>query len=556
MKHQGSRTSVSQPIDRRQALLGGTALAIGSLACRSQGARSRFDVLVRGARVLDGSGAAPFTADVALSGERIAAIGALNATDAVRVVEARGLCLAPGFVDIHTHSDRTIFEWPGAESRVLQGCTSEITGNCGGSAAPASGAADEQAAAWRDVRSYIAAWRAQGAALNHALLVGHGTLRRIVMGDVDRPASADELARMNALLEDALDQGAIGLSTGLEYVPGMFTPAAEIEHLARAVARRGKLYASHIRNEEERLLEGVGEALDVGRRTGVRVQISHLKAAGRAHWGAMGPALELIERAHAQGVDVMADAYPYTAYSTTLTMLLEPWAREGGLDALMARLGDPAMRARILREVGPHVAREPGGWELVVPSSLESREHQPCVGKSLREVAELWSVEPAEAFVRLLEGSRGEVSFVGHGMSEENVERVLAHPLVMIGSDGRSMAPTGRALDDRPHPRSYGTFPRVLGRYARERALFDLATAVRKMTALPAERARLADRGRIALGAFADLVLFDPQTVGDRATFEAPQSFPNGIELVFVNGALAAERGAATAARAGRSLAG
>jgi N-acyl-D-amino-acid deacylase len=543
-------------IDRRAALRGGAALALGALACRSSGARGRFDVLLRGANVLDGSGAAPFVADVALNAERIAAIGALGEVQASRVFDARGLCLAPGFVDIHTHSDRTIFEWPGAESRVLQGCTSEITGNCGGSAAPRV-ADDEDAgteARWSDVRSYIAAWRQQGAALNHALLVGHGTLRRAVMGSVDRPATADELARMNALLEDALDQGALGLSTGLEYVPGMFTPPEEIVQLARAVARRGKLYASHMRSEEEALLEAVDEALEVGRRTGVRVQVSHLKAAGRAHWKLLDGALSKLERARAEGVDVMADAYPYTAYSTTLTMLLEPWSREGGAEAVLARLRDPATRAKILREVGPHVEREPGGWELVVIASLDKREHQECVGKNLLEIAEMWSVEPAEAFARLLEGSNSGVSFVGHGMQESDVERVLAHPLVMIGSDGRSMAPTGSALNDRPHPRSYGTFPRVLGRYCRERKLFDLATAVRKMTALPAERARLAGRGRIEVGAFADLVLFDAQTIGDTATFSEPQQFPTGIAAVFVNGELAAERGAPTAARAGRFL--
>ncbi|MCC7012916.1 MAG: D-aminoacylase [Planctomycetes bacterium] len=548
-------------LDRRRFLGSGLALAAGGVAaCSSLQGERRFDTVLRGGSVLDGSGAAAFEADIAVRGERIAAIGSFDAASAARVIDARGLCVAPGFVDIHTHSDRTIFEWPGADSRVRQGCTTEVTGNCGSSAAPRDPRAldeDDQGRAptWTDVRSYAAAWEANDAALNHALLVGHGSLRRSVMGDVDRAATEDELALMVRRLELALEQGAIGLSSGLEYVPGIYTPAAELERLARSVAAKGGLYASHMRSEEEHLLDAVRETIDIGRKTGVRVQVSHLKAAGRPNWGSQDAALELLENARAEGLDVLADAYPYTAYSTTLTILLEAWSREGGAEEIAKRLADPAARARMLREVGPHVQRDPGGFELVVISSVASPALQECLGKSLAQIAELWSVEPAEAYLRLLEGARAEVSYVGHGMSAENVERVLAHPLVMIGSDGRSMAPTGSAADDRPHPRSYGTFPRVLGHYCRERKLFDLPTAVRKMTSMPAERARLSDRGRIAPGAFADLVVFDAATVTDVATFDDPQRYPRGILHVLVNGQPVVERGAPTGARPGRWLA-
>ena len=541
----------------RRQFLGGLAAASVLGACAGVAPSRRFDVVLKGGRVVDGSGREPFEADVALLGDRIAHVGSIEAASGARTLDASGLCIAPGFIDIHTHSDRTIFEWPGADSRVRQGCTTEITGNCGSSAAPRDPLRetgedeDGPKATWTDVRSYAEAWRANDAVLNHALLVGHGTLRRAVIGEVDRAATADELAEMGRRLELALEQGAIGLSSGLEYVPGIYTPPQELVELARIVARRGGLYASHLRNEEERLVESVREACEVGRTTGVRVQVSHLKAAGRANWGSQGEALAVIERARASGVDVMADAYPYTAYSTTLQILLEPWSREGGSEAIVARLKDPDQRARMRREIGPHVQREPGDFDLIVISSVGAPECQPCVGKNIVQIAEMWSVEPAEAYMRLLELSKGDVGFVGHGMSEDNVERVLAHPLVMVGSDGRSMAPTGRALDDRPHPRSYGTFPRVLEHYVRERRLFDLATAVRKMTSMPAERAGLRDRGRVEPGFAADLVLFDAERVADRATFDDPQRYPTGIEHVFVNGELAVEREQPTGARPG-----
>lgn len=547
-------------IDRRsflQVTAAGAGLAL--TGCSALRGSRQYDLVLAGGTVVDGTGAPAFTADVALRGDRIVSVGNLDSSRAAHVIDVRGLCVSPGFVDIHTHSDRSIFEWPSAESRIRQGCTSEVTGNCGSSAAPRDPKEKDEDdarahATWTGVRSYAAAWRANHAALNHALLVGHGTLRSQVIGDVDRAATGAELAAMVRLLETALDEGAIGLSTGLEYVPGIYTPAAEIQTLAAVVAKRGGLYASHMRSEEEHLLDAVRETIDVGRKTGVRVQVSHLKAAGRPHWGFQTQAIDLIVSARAEGIDVMADAYPYTAYSTTLTILLEPWSREGGGEAITARLADPKLRARMQAEIGPHVARDPGAWDAIVISSVGSATQQECVGKNLDEIASLWKVEPAEAYLRLLEGSKASVSYVGHGMSETNVEMVLAHPLVMIGSDGRSMAPTGRALDDKPHPRSYGTFPRVLGHFCRERKLFDLATAVRKMTSMPADRARLADRGRIAVGNAADLVVFDANTVGDDATFEDPQHYPHGIMRVFVNGEAVVEGDHVTGARPGRWL--
>lgn len=540
---------MSRAIDRRRFLVASGAL-LATSACRAPAGETECELLLAGATVVDGTGREPFVADVGLRAGRIHFIGTGNPRRARRVLDVSGLVLAPGFVDIHTHSDRTIFEWPLAPSRIRQGCTTEITGNCGGSAAPHA----DDGGRWSDVESYRSAWNTYGAALNQALLVGQGTLRRGVVGEVDRPATAEERAEIVRRFGRALDQGAWGLSTGLEYVPGLYTPQEEVLDLVRAAGARGVLYATHMRSEEAELLEALDEALGTARAGNARLQVSHLKAAGKHNWKLQDEAVARIERERAAGLDVAIDVYPYTAYSTTLTILLEPWAREGGDEALLARLRDPAQRERIVREVAPRVDTELGGFELIVISSVGDSAAQECVGKNLDELAMAWGVAPGEAFARVLERGRADVGYVGHGMSEENVERLLAHPLVMVGSDGRSMAPTGSAANDRPHPRSYGTFPRVLGRYVRERKVLDLPTAIAKMSSIPAERIGLTDRGRIETGLAADLVLFDPASVADRATFEDPQRYPIGIEHVFVNGVAVVERGEPTGARPGRLL--
>jgi N-acyl-D-amino-acid deacylase len=557
---------MAQLVSRRGFLKAGGAAAAGvTLASLPQAeAAPAFDLVLRGGTLLDGTGAPAFAADLGIVGDAIAALGSFSAEQGRAVLDVAGLHVAPGFIDVHSHSDGDIVLYSGAESRVLQGVTTELTGNCGSSAAPLAGVdverrrrewrEDAVEADWSDVASYLDRLEKTGIAINQALLLGQGTLRENAVGLVDRPLTDAEMAGVLRAVEEGMEQGAFGLSTGLEYTPGRYTPTDEIVAMARVASRFGGLYASHIRNEEAQLLEAVDEAIEIGRRAGLRVEVSHLKAAGRVNWAKQQGALDLIEAARRQGVDVLADAYPYTAYSTGLTILLPADALEGGDAALIERLKDAATRARLREHLTRQIANEPGDPSAIVIARIKSPDHQDQVGRSLAQIAESWGVEPSEALLRLVEQEQGNVPFIGHAMSPDNVERVLRHPLVMVGSDGSSMAPVGRAAQARPHPRSYGAFARVLGHYGREEKLFELPEAVRKMTSMPADQAGLRDRGRLAPGKKADLVVFEAARVADQATFDDPHRYALGIPHVLVNGTLVVRDGKHTGARPGRAL--
>jgi N-acyl-D-amino-acid deacylase len=552
---------------RREFLGTGTAAALG-LAVSSGSwleAVTDFDLVIRGGTILDGTGAPAWAADLGLVGDTIAAIGSIDPERARRTLDASGLVVAPGFIDIHSHSDFSILRYPTAPSRAHQGITTEVTGNCGSSTAPLAGEAVERAAkelgeefevevAWTDVDGFCTTVDAVGISVNHALLIGQGVVRDGIIGMADRPLDVDELRAAVRAVELGMDEGAFGMSTGLEYTPGAYTPTEEIVAMARVVARRGGLYASHIRNEERALLEAVHEAIEIGRLAGCRVEISHLKAAGRPNWGKQRAALDLISAARRDGVEVLADAYPYPAYSTTLQIIIPVWAREGGWPGLAARLADTAERARIRDEATATVSHDPGSWDLLVIAAVQSEVNRPLVGKDLVTIADGWGLQPADSALRLLVEEQGSVQIIGHGMSPANVEMVLSHPLVMIGSDGASLAPEGPAATTRPHPRSYGTYPRVLGHYCRERKLFDLATAVKKSTSMAADQVGLRDRGRIARGMRADLVVFDPDQIADGATFDHPHRYPVGVHHVLVNGTSVIADSRHTGARPGRML--
>jgi len=519
------------------------------------------DVILAGGTVYDGTGGAPRLADVAISGNRIAAIGPeLPATGATRI-EVNGLAVAPGFIDIHGHTDLVLLVNPLAESKIRQGVTTEVVGQDGGSIGPWDDEAfDEVRRSYRerydieiDFRTLAGFFDRLGrepASVNLASMVGNGAVREAVIGEVDRPATPEELERMVALVAEALDAGACGLSSGLEYVPSAFSNLEELVALAAPLRGRGLPYASHMRNEDDQLLGAIEEAINVGRLAGVPVQVSHLKVQGERNWWKADVVFALLERAEEEGVDLAYDRYPYVAYSTGLTSLYPVWSRDGGTEAFLARLADPSQQGRIEQAVRDKVA-ELGTWDAVQITSTDSDDLAWARGRRLGELAAERGQEPYALLHELIVADEAGPGMVGFGMSEANTERILAHRLGMVCSDAGARAPYGPLSEGTPHPRAYGTFPRVLGYYARERGIMPLEDAVHKMTAMPASRLKLADRGVLQTGAFADVTVFDPATVIDQATFEEPHQYPKGIPHVIVNGQFVIRDGEHTEARPG-----
>ncbi|GAA2213629.1 D-aminoacylase [Nonomuraea monospora] len=498
------------------------------------------DVLITGGLLIDGTGAPPRHADVAVSSGRIAHAGVGTPT---QVIDATGLIVTPGLIDLHSHADFTILDTPTAEACLHQGVTTLVTGNCGMSPFPGP---DDGA----DLAAFAAAVDDARPAVNLALLVGHGALRAAVLGQERRDPDRAELERMRGLLAKAAEQGAFGLSTGLIYAPGSFAATEEIEALAAETARHGLLYATHMRDEGDRLVEAVEEALSVARASGVRLQISHLKAMGPANHGKVERALALMDAAAAQGLDVACDVYPYTASSTTLTSRLPDWAMDGGTAALLARLADPADRERVLAGLRPAVGRTflPEG---VILAELSPGPYADRVGDSIAAIAGDTGVEPAEAVLDVLAAHRAQVMIVNHAMAERDVTAVLRHPRSAVASDGWVLRAPG---DGHPHPRNFGTFARVLGPSARGEGVVPVAEAVRKMSSLPAARLALTDRGTVAPGQVADVAVFDPASTADLATYGDPWRYAAGARHVLVSGEVVLADGVPTGARPGRAL--
>lgn len=527
-----------------------------------------LDLTIEGGTVIDGTGAQGARADVGIRNETIVAIGDLSREAAASRLNASGKVVAPGFIDMHSHSDWRLWGNPRAESKIRQGVTTEVVGNCGFSPAPVAEARLDEMRGfalarpkaldfrWRSFTQYLAALDAGGTAVNVVPLVGHGAVRIAAMGYARRAPDAGERETMRELVGAAMDEGAWGMSTGLIYAPGSYSTTDEIVDLARVVARRRGFYASHIRGEGATLIEAVTEAIQIGRAADLPVQVSHLKAAGRPNWGKVVEALALIDRARAEGLDVMADAYPYTASSTTLRTLLPDWALEGGVAAMTARLAEPSTRARIRAELespdGGQSLLDRVGWDNVMVVSCARRKD--AEAKRLTEIAAARGVDPIEAAFEILRDEDGGGSMILFQLDENDVRCVLAHPAVMIGSDGSALAPYGEGSDTTPHPRSYGTFPRVLGEYAREQRVLTLPHAIHKMTGLPAARLGLRDRGVLRTGARADIVVLDARTVADQATYDRPHRYPLGIEQALVNGRFVIKHGEHTGSLPGRIL--
>jgi N-acyl-D-amino-acid deacylase len=536
-----------------------------------------FEIILANGNVFDGSGKAPIHCDIGINKGVITKMGALSSAYAEKTIEAAGLMVCPGFIDAHSHSDTYLLIEPSAASKIYQGITTEICGNCGASAAPLNGnykmpsdwldkdysrigqagtpaphveqtfqsalprAADSPP--WSTVADYRERFTEVQPAINAALLVGHNTLHAGICGYEPRAGTPEEMKQMLQALEQALDEGAIGLSSGLAYSPGSAVPREELVELAKVVAKRGGLYTTHMRSESNRLLEAIDEAIDIAGRSGARLQISHLKASGSSNWSKLDTAFEKIRAASADA-QIGSDRYPYTAGCTDLDIVLPEWASYGGRDAVLARLRNPETRKKIRDEL---LDSPPGRWSDVM---IGSTQFEPFKGKYLPDVAEALGMGEVEALLHLIDADDLKTGGIFFGMSEENMWRVLAEPYVSIGSDGSLRAPWGPLSHDHPHPRAYGSHTRFL-RAALDGKTVPPAEAIRKMTALPAEQFGLKKRGLLKEGCVADIAIFDPDAIQENTTYADPHQLSDGMRHVIVNGAHALEHGKHTAERGG-----
>jgi N-acyl-D-amino-acid deacylase len=527
-----------------------------------------LDLVLKNGRVVDGTGKPWFFGDVGVKDGVIVDIGRLS-QKSQQTVDVQGRVISPGFIDGHCHSDLMVLDNPRSEIKLQQGVTTEVLGNCGIAPAPFTRenldllrsyvepvlGKTEREWSWETVGQYMDTLVRARPSENVATYVGHGTLRIAVMGFENKAASSNELERMKHLLEEGLQAGAIGLSLGLMYAPGNYTSREELEGLCSALPKYGGLLATHIRGEGNSLIPSIEEVIWIAERNDVPLQISHLKAAGRSNWGSITRAMELVEEARSRGLDVTCDVYPYTAGSTSLTTLLPPWALEGGISRTLEMLRDPDSRKRIREELR-HEQEEwdnlvaSTGWDNVYISSVGKGSHATLEGKNVAEISESRSVDPVDCMMDLLLEQDGKVSIVFFHMANADVEQVLKWDKSLIASD---------SLHDQaqmPHPRLYGTYPRILAKYVRAEKLLTLEEAVRKMTSFPARRFKLDGRGLLAPGYAADIVVFDPATISERASYDEPKRFPEGISHILVNGRLVIESGVHRDERSGKVIGG
>ena len=549
----------------RRPASAGLLLAI-SVACSTpQPAPPAYDVLITNAQIVDGSGGAARTGSVAISAGKIAAVGTVSGT-ATRTIDAKGRTLAPGFIDLHSHSDLPLVTDGNGQSKIRQGVTTEVIGESG-SVAPRKDAS--ATAPWTDFAGYFATIEKGGISPNLLSYVGLGTVREMVVGEDERQATPAEITSMQQLVAKTMENpGVFGVSSGLIYPPNSYANVDELAEVSKAVSGLG-LYASHLRYDGPKLRDGIEEAIAIGERAKIPVHIFHVKVTGQKNFGRMKEVIELVEAARARGVRVTADQYPYVASSTSLTATIPQWAQDGGTDKLVARLKSPQDRARIraaMEDTNPDWEsryQSAGTWQNVQLAAIGRTRGSATAGESpnrkyegmrVAEAAQQAGKDPFDFVFDLLIEERGSVACVYFIIDEADLELAMKQPWVAVGSDGSSLAIDGPLRAGVPHPRNFGTFPRVLGRYVRERKVISLEEAIRKMTTLPASILGLSDRGAIKAGQWADLVLFDPNTVADRATFEDPFQYPVGIDTVLVNGTVVLDEGKHTNARPGKVL--
>jgi N-acyl-D-amino-acid deacylase len=520
-----------------------------------------FDLVIRDGKIIDGTGTSSFVADLGISNGKITCIGELTNAIAKEWICAKGLVVAPGFIDMHSHQEASAFAEVTDDAKIMQGVTTEVNGNCGISCAPVSkkylpelrkyvAAPESLHWDWESFAEYLTVLEKNKPVTNVVPLVGHGALRIAVMGFQNRKPTENELNAMKELLTQALAAGAYGLSSGLIYPPGVFADTDELVELCKVVASNDGLYASHIRNESDRVLEAVEEGIEIAQRSLVNFHFSHHKVAGRANWGKSSQTLGLIDEANKKGLSITCDVYPYEASSTMMSALLPPWALEGGVGSMLERLGDKATRERIKTDLkrslpGWENLYQAGGADKIIVAAVK-RQHQ-YEGMTLEQLAESKGRETSDAFMDLLEEEQGAVYMTLFLMAEDDIKTILRHQTTVVGSDG---VYSPHML----HPRHYGTFPRILAKYVRGEQIISLSSAIHKMTGMTANRLGLCDRGIIRPGLYADIVVFDPKKIQDRATYTQPRAYPDGVDCVIINGEIAVRDGKFTGLRAGKIL--
>jgi len=506
----------------------------------------RIDYLFSGGHVVDGTGKKSFKADIAVRGDKIVSIGKFELKDVINVIDIKGKMITPGFIDIHSHTETKLLVNPFAESKITQGVTTEMYGMDGDSAAPLT---DEMRDPWNEnipphynfkvtwhtLPEFFKIMKRNKHAVNFGTMIGQGSLRNYVIGKSDRQATKEDIKKMQELLEKAIEEGGWGISSGLEYTPGSFATTEEIIEVASVLKGTNYPYTTHMRNEGDTLIEAVEEAIQIAKGAGIPLHISHLKVEGKRNWHKADLLFETIAKAEQEGLQVTFDRYPYIAYNTGLSNLFPIWAREGGTDNFLQRLNDKNQLSEIEKYTNDKIAML-GSWDSVLISNIHSEINSELQGKRLPEIADIWKVDPFTAAVQLIKEERARVSMVGFGMSEENTKRILAHPNCVIASDGSALEMHGPLAKGNPHPRNFGTFPRAISHYVHKYKIVSLTEMIRKMTSRPAEIAGIKNRGKIAEDYFADLVIFLPGSIHDRATFEDPKQYCQGIYHVYVNG--------------------
>lgn len=532
--------------------------------------RNKIDILIKGGTIVDGQGSEPFDGDIGIERDRIVFIrrngrsaGEKFHVKAGSVIEARDLIVAPGFIDTHAHSEFTLLADPRAEGKISQGITTEINGNCGLSAAPLFGETLKQREAdleemdirerWETFREYFEILEGRGISMNFVTLAGHGNIKACVAGYQDRSPTEADLSKMGLLLKEAVKEGAIGLSTGLIYPPGVFSGTEELIGLCRVLKNSGGIYTSHMRSEGHGLIGAIEETIRISKDSGINAHISHLKTSGRKNWHKIDEALSVIETARNGGLGVTADRYPYTAASTDLDTILPSWVYEGGSEEEIKKLRNEELKERIKKEVIDEHP-DPEYWEKVYVSSVFSGKNRWMEGMSIASIAQKEDSEPVETLFKILLEEHLRVGAIFSSMSEDNLNRFLSLPYVMIGTDSSARSLSGETRRGKPHPRGFGSFPRFLGRYVRDGSLMNLSEAIRKITLFPAETFGIRNRGVLREGAFADIVVFDYRKILDCATYSDPFLRPLGISFVLVNGVSAVWEGELTDSRAGKVL--